>query len=776
MHEVVVKQTRAKTQRSATLPSSDTVVQQMPLKPAVFHGRDVIIEEITQLLIKEETSRVCILGAGGMGKTSVSLGVVEQPLIKTRFLPENIFWVPCIEATSASLFLEILSAQLQVPRNTGQATIEKIISLLATSTQPCLILLDNFETPYNALDGAQKQVEDNLRRLAMLSHISILVTMRGRYPPCDEAIKWQSKEIQPTDEAACLLIYRSIYPGSENDPDVGTLLDVLGHMPFAVTLMARLAKEGQSTAKELILAWSKNGPDILPDHHEQNMNRSISLSIDSNLMKQNPQALLLLNILSCLPAGTSKAALRWWVPALHSPMIPSAIATLSKTGLLVENRRQDSDSPVLFVLPVVQSFMQQHGRIGKEIRHNVQLSCSQYVLDHYQNIPAVVVSESNRKALAAEDVNIQAILCSSPTMQDSNKLSDKAIEALVLFSWYRCVNAKPNLEVAKHAVSIAKAFGDKRYIASSLWCLGTTNIVLGELYAGYDHVQEAFQLYNTLLPSQKWYDLRKGLFRKKNGPYGSPGSRELQLLCCRCGIAMVNVARLTTEDRDKVVSLARDVEKQAATVSDDDIHAMSLMVLAQVLDYYEDRQEALRHLERAKRMGIANSTLGFEIHFLTARVHYHENRLPEALDAAEEAWKLSEPFDNLMTQAQISFALGMILFSANRDTEAWKYMEVSLTKNLELGNRRESALTLEYMGYGYLRRGDYLNAYGAYEAAAESYLQVGVVDELYCTKCKDNMAKIKDIQKNPDLNIGFERPCDDINWPSLFYPGSASCV
>ena len=41
-----------------------------------------------------------ILGAGGMGKTSVALGIVEQPLIKARFLPENIVWVPCIEATS----------------------------------------------------------------------------------------------------------------------------------------------------------------------------------------------------------------------------------------------------------------------------------------------------------------------------------------------------------------------------------------------------------------------------------------------------------------------------------------------------------------------------------------------------------------------------------------------------------------------------------------------------------------------------------------------------
>jgi hypothetical protein len=256
--------------------------------------------------MKEETSRVCILGAGGMGKTSVALAVVEQSLIKERFLPENIVWMPCVEATSSTLFLEILCTQLQLPGNIGQVTIEMIISLLAASTQPRLILLDNFETPYNVLDGAQKQVEDNLRRLAMLSHVAIFVTMRGRYPPCDEAIKWQSKEIQPTDEAACLRIYRRIYPDSENDLDVGRLVCKLGYMPFAVTLMAKLAKEGLSSAKELILAWSENGPDILPEHlsHEQNMNRSISLSVDSNLMKQNPQALLLLNILSCLPAGT----------------------------------------------------------------------------------------------------------------------------------------------------------------------------------------------------------------------------------------------------------------------------------------------------------------------------------------------------------------------------------------------------------------------------------------------------------------------------------------
>ena len=762
-----MKQIMAKSQRSTTLPPSDTVVQQMPLKPAVFHGRDVVIEEITQLLIMEETSRVCILGPGGMGKTSIALGVVEHSSIKARFLPENIAWVPCIEATSATLLLEILCTQLQVPVNIGQPTIEKIISVLATSTQPRLILLDNFETPYNAIEGAQKQVEDNLRQLAMLSHVAILVTMRGRYPPCDEGIKWQSKEIQPTDKAACLLIYRSIYPDSENDPDVDRLLGILGHMPFAVTLMARLAKEGLSTAKELISAWSEKGPDILPEHLEQNMNRSISLSVDSNLMKQTPHARLLLNILSCLPAGTTKATLRWWVPALHSSMVPSAIAALSKTGLLVENRPQDSDSPVLFVLPVVQSFMQQHGRIGEEIRQSIPLSCSRYVLDHcHEN------GVSKVEALAAEDVNIQAILCGSPTTQYINMLPDKVIEALIAFSWYRCDNAKPNVEIAKHAVSMAKAFGNKKYIATSLWCLGNTYGYLGEFYAAYDHLHEAHQLYNALLPSQKWYDLRKLLLREKTAPSVvtmSPGNRELHRLCCQCGIDMVEGARLTFKDRDTVVSLARDVEKQAAIVSDNHIHARSLMMLGKALDNYGDRQEALCHLERAKVKGIG--ALSSEIYYWIALVHYHEKRLPEALDAAMEAWKIST--NNLVSQCRDSLLLGRILFSANRDTEARKYMEISLTKNLELGNPRNVAVALEYMGYGYLRRGDYHNAYGTYEAAAESYLGTDS-GERGSSRCKKNMAKIKDMLKNPDLNVGFERPHTDMNWPSPFYPDAAT--
>jgi len=49
---------------------TDSLVQKMPLKPRIFYGRDDLVHELALLLVTEGTSRICILGPGGMGKTS----------------------------------------------------------------------------------------------------------------------------------------------------------------------------------------------------------------------------------------------------------------------------------------------------------------------------------------------------------------------------------------------------------------------------------------------------------------------------------------------------------------------------------------------------------------------------------------------------------------------------------------------------------------------------------------------------------------------------------
>ena len=716
----------------------------MPLKPEIFHGRDDFVEDIAQLLLHEETSRICILGPGGMGKTSVSLAVVELPLIAERFPGRNCVWVPCIEATSATLLLEILYIQLQIPGDRDkQVTLEKIISELDGSKEPRLILLDNFETPWNALGGTQKQISDILRKLAMLCHVAILVTMRGTYPPCD-AIEWQSHTIQPTDEAACRRIFHDINPSSKNDPNVDRLLAALGHMPFAVTLMANLGKRGKSTAKELLETWYASGTDMLSviNSPEKSMNRSISLSVDSEFVKQDPDALLLLAILSLLPAGTTKQNLRWWATTVR--IIPSAIATLSDAGLLVENERENFASSVLFVLPVVQSFMQQQGRIAEDIRKLVHSSCCEHVLEHACRFDDPTFPKKS-KVLAAEDTNIQSILFSSPTSQHPVP-SDKTIEALIAFSWHRC-DTKPNLEIANHAVVAAKASGVVRYIASAVWCLGKTYNRLGDCRPSYDHLQEAYRLFDSLPP-------------------GEVESR----LGGQCGIDLVDVARFALPDLAEVVTtLARGVEMKCAALSDDVVHGRSLTLLAAALRSTQEWQEALHYLNQAMTMlkAARNTPYLANAYQITSWVHYAQGRLMEALEFIEEARKCAELTENTSIQADISLDFGKILFSANRDAEARKHIEIALMDASYTGDQFNAARALEYLGYGYLRGGDYQNAYDAYETAAEKYHGIDNVD--IAAMCRDNMARIKGKQRNIDAVIGFHRPQLDFD-ATLFYP------
>jgi tetratricopeptide (TPR) repeat protein len=230
----------------------------------------------------------------------------------------------------------------------------------------------------------------------------------------------------------------------------------------------------------------------------------------------------------------------------------------------------------------------------------------------------------------------------------------------------------------------------------------------------------------------------------------------------------VEVARFILKV-DEVVSLAWEVEKKCSALSDDFVHGCSLRTLGTALNEARQRQEALCYMDKARTIFKAlGNTFNLACSYqVISWVHLHEHRLLDALDAIEEAWKYAELTANQDFQISISLDLGSILFSTNQDTKAWKYIELSLINASYIGNRLAVARALEYMGYGYLRRGDYQNAYGAYEAAAEKYL--GTVDAYDVKVCKDNMARIKTKQENPDTVVGFYRSRLDID-ETLFYP------
>ena len=498
--------------------------QKMPLKPEVFHGRDDLVESIAQLILQEDNSRVCILGPGGMGKTSVSLAVVDLPIIKERFPSGNIVWVPCSKATSATLLLETLYIQLGIPGD-KKVTLDEILSQLNTKKQPRLIVLDNLEKPWH---GDQNKVSIILRELDMLSHIAILVTMRGGRPACSRDIKWQLKHIESTDEEASLRIYHDIYPDSKNDPDVPRLLSALDHMPLAITLMAKLGVETRRSAKDLLNAWSESGPDMLSYNPEQSLNRSIALSVESNLVKRNPETVLLLSILSLLPAGTTPENLCWWAPSMEVSFF--AVVALSQAALLDRNKLKNSTPQILFIAPVVQSYMHQQNRISQEVRKQVHLLCCEFVLAHVSRFDNPT-SPDKLNALEAEDTNVQSILFGhgSPPFE-LDVPSHRTMEALIAFNWYR-YETKLNLKIAEHVVKAARTSGVKRYIASAVWCLGLTCFQLEKYDDSNTLLLEASQLIKTLVPSDaeslryyvneelRLFDYHKNFYKRFKYPY-----------------------------------------------------------------------------------------------------------------------------------------------------------------------------------------------------------------------------------------------------------------
>jgi len=296
--------------------------------------------------------------------------------------------------------------------------------------------------------------------------------MRGSHSPTVD-VEWHSVIVPATDKDASLSICQKFNPHWKMDADLDSLLDAVGCMPFAVTLMASRGRESESSPKQLIEEWTKQGPGMWsPDGSlESGMNKSISLAVDSNFVKSNPNAIDLLATLSLLPAGTTRERLAHWAPNLSSTS--GAITTLAQAALLqTTTRDEDHTTQTLFILPVIQSFMLHRKRIPEHIQLAVRSAFCKYVLDHacrYRDS----TFETNAEALAREDVNIQSILMSAIDRTGSD---DQWVRALLGFSWYRR-DTKPLIAVAEHTLNVAKANGNKRYIVEALLCLGSSYAV-----------------------------------------------------------------------------------------------------------------------------------------------------------------------------------------------------------------------------------------------------------------------------------------------------------
>jgi Cdc6-like AAA superfamily ATPase len=82
----------------------------LPSEPKIFHGRESELGHILQLF-RQGTPRVAILGAGGMGKTSLARAVIHHKEISDRY-KEHRFFIACDSTVTQVELAALIGAHL----------------------------------------------------------------------------------------------------------------------------------------------------------------------------------------------------------------------------------------------------------------------------------------------------------------------------------------------------------------------------------------------------------------------------------------------------------------------------------------------------------------------------------------------------------------------------------------------------------------------------------------------------------------------------------------
>jgi AAA+ ATPase superfamily predicted ATPase len=141
----------------------------LPASPKIFHGRESELEELIGILMADP-ARIVILGPGGMGKTTLAMAAVHHPKVAHKYQARH--FVFCESAHTSDSLVAIIGSHLGLETF---ITPERAVLALLSAGQPCLMILDNFETPWEVLEGRGK-VEAFLALLADIPQVALLVS------------------------------------------------------------------------------------------------------------------------------------------------------------------------------------------------------------------------------------------------------------------------------------------------------------------------------------------------------------------------------------------------------------------------------------------------------------------------------------------------------------------------------------------------------------------------------------------------------------------------
>ncbi|KAJ7302382.1 hypothetical protein DFH08DRAFT_619048, partial [Mycena albidolilacea] len=313
----------------------------LPSEPKIFYGRESELSDILHLF-NTGIPRIAILGAGGMGKTSLARAVLHQPDIITRYL-QNRFFVACNSAMTGIDLANLIGSHLGL--EPGKNLTQAVLQYFANNP-PSLLILDELETLWEPA-SSRANIEELLSQLTG-------ITMRGAEHPAK--VKWTRpflKVLQPLDQEAARCTFVDIADSGHSLEEVDQILSLADNMPLVISLLAHLADtEGCSN---VLSRWDKEKTSVISEGFDKrsNLDLSISLSLSSPRIQLLPHSQKLLSLLSMLPDGLTDADLIQSKLPLEN--ILKCKMALKSTALAYSDEHKR-----LKVLMPIREYLQQH--------------------------------------------------------------------------------------------------------------------------------------------------------------------------------------------------------------------------------------------------------------------------------------------------------------------------------------------------------------------------------------------------------------------------------